>query len=115
MESVPLFSYGTLQLPEVQLSTYGRRLDGDGDSLAGFRLSTITINSSAVAGISGTADHPIVTYTGSDADHVAGMLFLLTDAELAATDEYETDQYVRVQAPLMRGRSAWVYAAAAVG
>ncbi|MFA7267631.1 MAG: gamma-glutamylcyclotransferase family protein [Candidatus Nanopelagicales bacterium] len=109
---VPLFSYGTLQLPEVQRATYGRLLDGAGDSLVGFRLSTITINSAAVAGVSGATEHPIVTYTGDDADQVAGMYFLLTEAELAATDEYETDQYVRVQVSLMSGRTAWLYAAA---
>ena len=32
-----LFSYGTLQLPEVQTATFGRLLQGQADSLVGFR------------------------------------------------------------------------------
>ena len=38
-----LFTYGTLQLEEVQLETFGRRLEGRPDDLIGYRLVKITI------------------------------------------------------------------------
>jgi len=36
--SVLLFSYGTLRQPEVQLANYRRLLEGEPDSLSGYRL-----------------------------------------------------------------------------
>ena len=38
-----LFSYGTLQEERVQLSTFGRRLEGHRDELVGFERSTVKI------------------------------------------------------------------------
>ena len=38
---VRLFSYGTLQLPSVQLATFGRRLDGVCDALCGLSLDLL--------------------------------------------------------------------------
>jgi hypothetical protein len=40
---VRLFSYGTLQLPSVQMVTFGRRLDGLCDALCGYRMDTVKI------------------------------------------------------------------------
>ncbi|MGH9961724.1 MAG: gamma-glutamylcyclotransferase, partial [Pyrinomonadaceae bacterium] len=36
-----LFSYGTLQQESVQLSTFGRLLQGQGDALLGFEQSLV--------------------------------------------------------------------------
>ena len=33
-----LFSYGTLRYDTVQLSTFGRKLDGAADTILGFKL-----------------------------------------------------------------------------
>jgi len=49
-----LFSYGTLQLEEVQLETFGRKLDGQPDALLGYRLAMITITDEAFVVKSGT-------------------------------------------------------------
>ena len=38
MSSEELFTYGTLQLEEVQLATFGRVLEGRPDALVGYRL-----------------------------------------------------------------------------
>jgi len=46
-----LFSYGTLQLEAVQMSTFGRRLVGTPDALAGFTVVPFTIDDPAVAAI----------------------------------------------------------------
>ena len=107
-----LFSYGTLQLPDVQLATFGRRLVGNADTLPGFRLGTVEIASEDVVAISGSATHPIVHPTGNPADLVAGTVFEVTPAELARADAYEEDAYQRVRVTLSSGTRAWVYAAA---
>jgi hypothetical protein len=41
--TVLLFSYGTLQQDEVQLSSFGRLLEGQADAMVGYRQSLIEI------------------------------------------------------------------------
>jgi gamma-glutamylcyclotransferase (GGCT)/AIG2-like uncharacterized protein YtfP len=110
--TIGLFSYGTLRQREVQLATCGRALEGEPDALAGYRLAPVDIDDPEVVEISGQAVHMIARPTGDPADLVAGMLFWLTPAELAATDAYETSAYARVEVTLESGRTAWVYAEA---
>lgn len=104
-----LFSYGTLQQDGVQRSTFGRLLAGSGDALVGYGQSMVKIEDADVVAKSGKTHHPIVAYTGASEDRVAGTVFEITDAELAAADSYEVDAYKRVLAPLASGRKAWVY------
>jgi gamma-glutamyl AIG2-like cyclotransferase len=111
--TVLLFSYGTLQLREVQLATFGRELDGAPDALPGYVMSQIAIADADVVGTSGVAHHPIVRRTGDPADRVPGVVFALTDAELAEADAYETDDYARLLLRLASGTEAFVYVAAA--
>jgi hypothetical protein len=106
---VALFSYGTLQLPEVQRATYGRLLEGMTDVLPGYRLEPIVITSADAVEISGLEIHTIARRTGDPADRVPGVVFRLTAAELDATDLYETDAYARVEAQLASGAWAFVY------
>lgn len=37
------------------------------------------------------------------------MVFEISEAELAAADEYEVDDYRRIAVPLRSGATAWVY------
>ncbi len=104
-----LFSYGTLRQRDVQLSTFGRELQGRDDELIGFRQSMLKINDPAVVRTSGKTHHPIVRRTGDAADRVAGTVFEVADEELAHADKYEVSDYKRVLAPLASGRTAWVY------
>ena len=104
-----LFSYGTLQLPEVQLATFGRRLAGRRDAIVGFDLDYVTITDPHVLATSGSARHPILRPMQRADAHVDGMVFTLTEAELAAADEYEVDDYRRILVPLRSGATAWVY------
>ncbi|MDO4794910.1 MAG: gamma-glutamylcyclotransferase family protein [Brachymonas sp.] len=104
-----LFSYGTLQQLEVQLSTFGRALHGTADELIGFRQSMLKIEDPEVVKTSGKTRHPIVRFTGLAADRVAGTVFEISDEELARADRYEVADYRRVLAPLASGRQAWVY------
>ena len=106
---IALFSYGTLQLPEVQRATYGRLLEGRPDALVGYRLEPIVISSAEVVGISGLEVHTIARHTGDPADVIEGIVFTLTQAEIEATDLYETDAYARVEVVLASSAKAWVY------
>jgi hypothetical protein len=104
-----LFSYGTLQLRDVQLATFGRELHGSADQLVGFGQSMVKIEDPEVVKTSGKTHHPIVRPTGHAEDRIAGTAFEVTDDELANADKYEVSDYKRVAAPLASGRTAWVY------
>ena len=54
--------------------------------------------------------HADVVFNGDDDSRVPGMVFEITDAELAGVDEYEAEfSYKRVAVTLASGRQAWVY------
>lgn len=106
--TVLLFSYGTLQQENVQLSSFGRRLEGTPDAMPGWRQGEIEITDPEVIRASGKRFHPIVE-PGDAADRVAGTVFRITAAELAAADAYEVSDYKRILVPLQSGLEAWVY------
>lgn len=109
MNTEMLFSYGTLQLAEVQRSTFGRVLDGRPDAIVGYELDYVTITDPQVVAVSGSNRHPILRPTAARDASVPGMVFMISSAELAAADEYEIDAYRRVSVPLRSGDQAWVY------
>ena len=104
-----LFSYGTLQLEEVQLATFGRRLEGGPDALPGYRLVMITITDEDFVTKSGTADHRNLQFTGNSADVVEGTVFEVTKEELEHADAYEPEGYKRLRTQLRSGKHAWVF------
>lgn len=108
-----LFSYGTLQLESVQRAQFGRVLEGEADALVGFRQDMVEITDPDVLAKSGAQFHPIVRQSDDAANRVAGMVFAITPAELAAADAYEVDDYARVETTLASGMRAWVYVARA--
>jgi hypothetical protein len=80
-----LFSYGTFQQEDIQLTTFGRRLTGVSDALVGFSQSMAAI------------DDPEVVRTSGKTHHCACRRI----RGVAAS--------VRVNAPLASGLEAWVY------
>ncbi len=105
-----LFSYGTLQQEDVQLSTFGRTLDGRRDELPRYDSSLVRIEDAQVAARLRQTHHANVTFTGLDHNRVHGTVFEITDAELASVDGYEAAfGYSRVAAVLASGTHAWVY------
>jgi hypothetical protein len=112
---IPLFSYGTLQMREVQLANYGRALEGSPDALTGYRLVVLPDRDPNAVRISGTQTHMVVQMTGEFADRVPGVVYLLTAEELAATDAYEGSDYGRAELMLESGRQALVYVEANMG
>jgi hypothetical protein len=75
-----VFSYGTLQLESVQLSTFGRRLAGTPDERPGFAQSMMKIEDRHVVATSGKTHHPFAMYTGRDADAIPGTVFQVTSS-----------------------------------
>jgi gamma-glutamylcyclotransferase (GGCT)/AIG2-like uncharacterized protein YtfP len=104
-----LFSYGTLRQREVQLSTFGRELDGRPDAIVGYELDYVTITDPHVITTSGSDRHPILKPTDRGDAAVEGTVFAISEAELAAADKYEVDDYARISVPLRSGDQAWVY------
>ena len=107
--TVLLFSYGTLQQNDVQMSSFGRLLEGQADAMPGYRQSLVEITDPAIIKTSGKRFHPIVEPSDNPADEVPGRVFWITDAELKAADEYEVADYKRIEVPLRSGNKAWVY------
>lgn len=105
-----LFSYGTLQQEEVQLATFGRKLDGQKDLITGYEPSLLKITDAAVAARLGKSHHDNISATGDDWSNVQGTVFEVTDAELAVADRFEArSSYKRVNVTLASGNDAWVY------
>ncbi len=100
----PLFAYGTLLDDPVQQHIIGRAVPTTPNVLDGYRKDQLNL---------GTETYPRVT--PDVAASVSGGVLLLTEAELARTDAYEGDEYVRVWVTLRDGSEAWVYAAPIAG
>ncbi len=104
-----LFSYGTLQLQQVQLDTFGRLLNGKKDRLPAYRVENLRITDPEVIKSSGTDIHPILVFTGNEDDFVEGTIYEITDEELERADSYEVDDYVRKSLVFESGTEAFVY------
>jgi len=107
-----LFSYGTLQQEDVQLATFGRRLEGRADALPGYATSLLEIRDAEVVKTSGKTHHLIALPSGRAEDEVPGVVLRITAAELAAADTYEVSDYKRVAVRLKSGLEAFVYVGA---
>jgi Gamma-glutamyl cyclotransferase, AIG2-like len=105
-----LFSYGSLQQEEVQLATFGRKLDGEKDLLIGYEPSLVRIADPEVAKRLKKLHHDNVSKTGDEWSNVQGTVFEVTDEELAKADTFEAQYlYKRMSVDLASGKDAWVY------
>lgn len=109
---VALFAYGTLQLPSVQLATFGRLLDGQPDTLPGYVLRPLKIKDEQVIATSGLAVHQMAIATNDPADRIPGVVLAITPAELTAADAYEVEDMKRIEVELASGKRAFVYISA---
>lgn len=105
-----LFAYGTLQLGDIQLATFGRLLRGERDEVVGCERVMIVVDDPQILADTGRGEHANLHFNGRDGSRVAGTVLELTDEEIAAADQYEKlSRYKRRQAKLASGRTAWVY------
>lgn len=104
-----LFSYGTLQKEQVQLETFGRILHGKKDILSGYKLNRLEITDPEVLRKSGQRYHPVLEFSGNTSDEIEGMLFEVTEAEILQADEYEVDDYKRIETVFKSGDKGFMY------
>ena len=107
-----LFSYGTLKYESVQKSTFGRNLEGEEDILPNYCLKKIQITDPDVIAKSGEEFHSIIHNSKNAQDQIPGIVFKISLEELAQADQYEVDDYKRIQVKLSSGAFAWVYVSA---
>lgn len=106
-----IFSYGTLQKDKVQRELFGRLLKGQKDRLPGYKTLTIQIRDESVLTKSEQQYHLIAVKSDDPSDFIEGMVFEISVEELLTADEYETEDYVRVNVKLESGLQSWVYVA----
>ena len=100
-----LFSYGSLQSESVQQAIFGRPLKAQPDEVIGVEPAVVRVDDPAGR----ATTHLNLTFGGRDR-RMKGMVFEVSEADLAAADRYEaTAGYVRVRVTLASGRDAWVY------
>ena len=104
-----LFSYGTLQLENVQKETYGRILSGNIDILKNYKIEQLEISDTNVFAKSGQKFHPIAIKTDNPNDKIEGTIFEITKDELWETDKYEVFDYERILETFVSGKEAWIY------
>jgi hypothetical protein len=106
-----LFSYWTLQNPDVQLDNFGRILDSEDDVLPGFKVDYRDIDDPRIVDVLGASAYPVLRSTGNALDKVVGKVLWVTEDELDAADEYEVVLFRRASVLLASGRTAWVFVA----
>lgn len=86
-----LFACGDFQEAAVQERVFGHRLSGKPDALVGY------------------SREPFVQPATDANERVEGMVFRVTDADLAAADTHEPPNYRRSRVKTASGVLAWVY------
>ena len=104
-----LFSYGTLQIEQVQIETFGRILKGETDYLPGYEVSMLEITDAEVLRKSNQKYHPILHFSGNENSTVKGILYEVTNDEISKADEYEVSDYKRVEAVFTSGKTGFIY------
>ncbi|MFK7748761.1 MAG: gamma-glutamylcyclotransferase family protein [Kordia sp.] len=104
-----LFSYGTLQLENVQLASFGRKLIGEKEVLIGFKLKQLQITDEAVLAISEEKFHPIAIQTNNTNDRILGTLYQISQQELEQADRYEVSDYKRIEVTFQSRKKGWIY------
>jgi gamma-glutamylcyclotransferase (GGCT)/AIG2-like uncharacterized protein YtfP len=99
-----LFSYGTLRSKEIQRQVFNRILTGSADQLLDHKLKSLQIEEEF-----GMADYVVVVPSTDPSDIIYGVVFDVSNAELAKADIFESNAYKRVQVKLKSGVVAWIY------
>lgn len=93
-----LFTYGSLQYPEIQQKLFGRLLEGSSDTLVGHEKAKLNVD--------GKTFNVANQKEGSSID---GFVYELSDKELERADRYEGKAYKRIKTKLKSGEEAWLY------
>lgn len=94
-----LFTYGSLQDEQIQTALFERKLKGKPDTLLGYEIAK-----EKLAGI-----YPVIFKSPSTISGLSGMVYELNKTDLEKADEYEGEDYQRIEVVLNSGTKAWVY------
>ena len=95
-----LFTYGTLQYPEIQEKLLRRTLIGVSDTLLDYELKI------GVVEIDG---EKFDAATDKPGERINGVVYELSKDELHKIDQYEGKSYKRIKVNLLSGVESWVY------
>ncbi|MBZ4033311.1 gamma-glutamylcyclotransferase [Flavobacterium sp. 17A] len=99
-----LFSYGTLRSKEIQRQIFNKILIGTADQVMGYKLKSLKIEEEF-----GMADYVVAVASENSTDTIHGVVFTISNADLAKVDLFESNAYRRVQVTLHSGETAWIY------
>ncbi len=99
MAMMNIFAYGTLQDEQIQIALFKRKLKGRPDTLLGYEIAE-----EKLAGL-----YPVVFKSPNTVTSLSGMVYELTNTDLEIADDYEGDDYQRIEVVLNSGTRAWVY------
>lgn len=91
------------------METFGRILQGEKDCLPGYEVSMLEITDEEVLKKSNQKFHPILHFSGNENSVVEGMLYEVSNDEISRADEYEVDDYKRVEAVFTSGKTGFLY------
>lgn len=106
-----LFSYGTLQQEKTQLELFGRILKGSVDTLQGYKIVTVEITDKTFLTKGESKFQKTLIHTGNKNDSIKGTFLEISYEELLLVDQYEPDNYKRIQVILESGKKSWIYIA----
>ena len=106
-----LFSYGTLQRPEVQIELFGRILHSSADTLKGYRIAEIEINDESFLSKGENKNQKTLIISNDQDVYINAVVLEITEEELLLVDKYEPDNYSRIKVKLESGKEAWIYIA----
>jgi gamma-glutamylcyclotransferase (GGCT)/AIG2-like uncharacterized protein YtfP len=103
-----LFSYGTLQKEQVQLKL-SDAFCREKRCFIRIQLNMLEITDPEVLRKSGQKYHPVLEFSGNADDEIEGVLFEVTEAEILQADEYEVDDYQRIETVFKSGNKGFIY------
>ena len=99
-----IFSYGTLQSKEIQMQVFNKLLTGTPDQLLGYKLKDLKIEEEF-----GMTDYFVAIPSENSSDNINGIVFDISELDLAKADLFESNAYKRVEITLKSGKTAWIY------
>ncbi|WP_348800273.1 gamma-glutamylcyclotransferase family protein [Flavobacterium adhaerens] len=99
-----IFSYGTLQSKEIQKQVFNRVLSGTPDQLLGYTLKDLKIEEEF-----GIEDYFVAVPSDNPSDSIKGIVYSISELDLAKADQFESNAYQRLQITLKSGTVAWIY------
>lgn len=93
-----LFTYGSLQYPDIQMKLFNSTLVGTRDILIGYEKGKLEVEGKTFN-----------IATPNPDGKIEGTVYDLTDEQLARADRYEGKGYKRIRVSLLSGSEVWLY------